>query len=60
MAQIVKKYGGIWVYYPGVAFSDRKYAAVKVKGMKRLGYYKTLEAAKERAKSEEDKMKKAA
>lgn len=59
MEQVIKKYGGIWVYYPGVVFSDRKYAAVKVKGMKRMGYYKTFEAAKERAKAEE-KMKKAA
>lgn len=58
MAQVVKKYGGIWVYYLDGAFSDRKYAVVKVKGMKRMGYYKTLEAVKERAKAEEDKMKK--
>lgn len=60
MARVVKKYGGIWVYYLEGAFSDRKYAVVKVKGMKRLGYYKTFETANERAKAEEEKMKKAA
>lgn len=60
MAQVVKKYGGIWVYYLDGAFSDRKYAVVKVNGMKRLGYYTTFKAAKERAKAEEDKMKKVA
>lgn len=60
MAQVVKKYGGVWVYYLDGAFSDWKYAVVKVKGRKRLGYYKAFEAAKERAKSEDEKMKKAA
>lgn len=60
MAQVVKKGGSIWVYYLDGAFSDRKYAVVKVKGMKRLGYFKTFEAANERARAEEDKMKKAA
>lgn len=60
MDQIVKKYGGIWVCYLDGAFSNRKYAVVKVKGMKRLGYYTTFEAAKDRAKAEEDKMKKEA
>ena len=49
MAQVVKKYGGIWVYYLAGAFSDWKYAVVK--GMKRMGYFTTFEAAKERAKA---------
>lgn len=60
MAQVVKKYDGIWVYYLDRAFSDWKYAVVKVKGMMRLGHYTAFEAAKERAKAEEDKMKKEA
>lgn len=60
MAQVVKKYGGIWVYYLDGAFSDWEYAVVKVKGRNRLGYYKAFEDAKERAKAEEDKMKKMA
>lgn len=54
MAQVVKKYGGIWVYYLDGAFSDWEYAVVKVKGRNRLGYYKAFEDAKERAKAEED------
>jgi len=60
--ELVRKCGAVWVYYLNGAFSDTKFAVVRLRGMKVVGYYKTLKEAEEVAEAarerEEQRMKK--
>jgi len=43
--EILRKNGRIAIFYLNGAFSDYRFAVVDLKGLKRIGYYKTLAEA---------------
>lgn len=43
--EICRRKGRIAVYYLNGAFSGYRFAVVDLKGLRRIGYYKTLPAA---------------